>query len=900
MRIEVEPQQLIGAGKHVGSLGTQLGALSDAMGQVLAGGIASGSDPAGLNFGITYGRQADEFGQALADAANAFKNVGLMLEATGFNYRNADAASTPGGPGPSGGISGEQARTTAGDAPYGPNGSNVPPPGKWWLITPFLRMIPGIGIAAGVAMTWPSGNAAMMNLTAAQWRNIGQGLSVFEGAMAGAKASVDAQDIPEKGTIKTALEELGTRVSDLSKFAGGLATTIGEFATGVQETQDAIRNLLNRISLDGLWDTVTGFLSGDGDRVLREIADDVSTVLENFQNQVKGVMGLLEELKTLLGEAADAFQKWIRPVLVETFGDQVGNRLADGIKLYTDIQVGAASGLINLVSGTVAMADPDTWKGLADTAMMLIDDPSKTDDVLKEIGSQFIALEQWQGDNPGRGFGEAAFNIGSLFVPGGALAKGGSVAKGLSATRHLLDKIDSGSPSRLPGLGGNRVPDMGELPEAPGAPDVPEFDRPGIPESVLAPGGSGAPMRPQSVDPGAGSPSSASPGSGAGGGHAPTGDSPNGSGPGSSSGAPVPAGVAAGAGDGPGGSSSGGSGSGSSSGAPVPAGVAAGAGDGSSGSSSGGSGSGGGPSGNGDGPGSSSSGGSGSGRDTDQPVAPPASPSADAPGTGSGDGSGGPSNSEPGASTSDRPPAAESSPLSAESSDHVADSSQTVDAGTQDQLSDQDANDHAVTESTESHGAPTSQVPERVPGVDFALPAEDAMQVLSDPAAEIRRLSEGGIPDSVLEGYDPLAGRQLADFRDEFTVLDKNGNLAWDWQNQAPNNGFDGEPVELDNIPSGHQLDRLGFNGGGFMADEGAPMAERAMAPGPAAQYHTFEGTGRPVPEGKDWVVQHGPVKSAFGQPGGAEQWVVIDRSTGYPVKVEDLIRARMLRETTP
>ncbi len=635
MRIEVEPQQLIDAGKQVGSLGEQLSALSDAMSQVLSGGIASGSDPAGLNFGIGYGRQADDFAKGLADAANAFKSVGVLLEATGYNYRNADAASAPGGPGPAGGGSGDPAQTAAGDAPYGPNGTIVPPPTKWWLITPFLRMIPGFGIMAGAAMTWPTGNAAMMNLTAAQWRNIGQGLTVFEPALAAAKGLVDAQDIPEKGTIKSALADLGTGVKDLAAFASGFATTISDFAAGVQETQDAIRSLLDRISVGGLVDTVTGFLTGDGDKVLREIAEDVSTVLENFQNQVKGVMGLLDELKTLLGEAADSFQKWIRPVLVGAFGEGLGNRLADGVKLYTDIQVGAVSGLIGLVSGTVALADADTWKGLAETAVMLAQDPSKAPGVLAEMGSQFIALEQWQGDNPGRGFGEAAFNVGSLFVPGGALAKGGAVAKGLSGTRHLLDKVNSGSLSKLPGLGGNRTPDMPRLPDTPGAPDIPAFDRPpGIPESVLTPGGSDAPMRPQSVDPGAGTPSSASPGSGAGGGHAPTGDSPNGSGPGSSnggaSGGGSPSGGSAptggspnGGGDGPssnapvptGGSASGGSGSGPDGGAPSPA-PATPSTDTPSpiGSSSGGGGAGSGdaPSGNGDGPGGASSSGSGS------------------------------------------------------------------------------------------------------------------------------------------------------------------------------------------------------------------------------------------------------------------------------------------------
>jgi hypothetical protein len=61
-----------------------------------------------------------------------------------------------------------------------------------------------------------------------------------------------------------------------------------------------------------------------------------------------------------------------------------------------------------------------------------------------------------------------------------------------------------------------------------------------------------------------------------------------------------------------------------------------------------------------------------------------------------------------------------------------------------------------------------------------------------------------------------------------------------------------------------------------------------------------FEGTGREIPPGKDWVVQHGPAKDAFGQPGGGDQWIVLDKSTGKPVPVEKLIVERLLKEITP
>lgn len=96
-RIEVEPEVLIRAGKAVGSLGEQLGALSDALGAALGSGIASGTDPPGLDFGLKYGRQAQQFADTVAQAANAYKSVGYILEATGYNYKNADAASTIGG-----------------------------------------------------------------------------------------------------------------------------------------------------------------------------------------------------------------------------------------------------------------------------------------------------------------------------------------------------------------------------------------------------------------------------------------------------------------------------------------------------------------------------------------------------------------------------------------------------------------------------------------------------------------------------------------------------------------------------------------------------------------------------------------------------------------------------------
>lgn len=194
---------------------------------------------------------------------------------------------------------------------------------------------------------------------------------------------------------------------------------------------------------------------------------------------------------------------------------------------------------------------------------------------------------------------------------------------------------------------------------------------------------------------------------------------------------------------------------------------------------------------------------------------------------------------------------------------------------------------------------PTPPTDLPVAGHDYGFSPTDAFEHVKNPADEIARLHEGGVPPSITDGYDPLAGRTEAEFKNEFTTVDGKGHLKWDWDTQAPNNGFDGPPSVSDHIPAGHQLDRLGSEKGGFMGDEGAPLSTRSMPPGVANDYHTYVGTGRPVPDGVDWKVEYGPAKAAFGQPGGAQQWAVIDLKTGETVSVRELIRKGLIRETT-
>lgn len=488
--IEVDPELLIRAGQEMGALGTQLGMLSDALGSVVSTGIASGLDPAGLNFGLTYGDKAQQFADGLANGANAYKAVGYKLEATGYNYKNADAASTIGGAGPTGGVGAVPSTTEAADAATGPTATIVPPPPKWALITGFLTMNP-IGAMSGTAPTWPSGVPGLMRLTATQWSNLASGFAVFEEGLAAVKTAVGVQDIPEGRQIDTALTDLGTGMTSLSSLATEIAKLITQFADDVQQAQDAIRRLLDRLSIGGLLDAMSDIFTGDGLELVKEVARDIGEVLESLQHQVKGVVGLLGQLTDAISDATDKFQRWMRTTLVSAFGEEVGGRLADIATFYNDIQVGVLNGVINTVAGTVSMADLDTWKGMYETAKMVAEDPTKLDDVLTTTFKEFVAWDQWTGDHPGRGLGEAGFNIATLFTPGGPFSKGGTLAKGATAAHDALKGGKLPGLEKLSGLGSGKnslegLDDLSALGSK--APEMPEFKpAPAIPESVISP-----------------------------------------------------------------------------------------------------------------------------------------------------------------------------------------------------------------------------------------------------------------------------------------------------------------------------------------------------------------------------------------------------------------------------
>lgn len=97
-----------------------------------------------------------------------------------------------------------------------------------------------------------------------------------------------------------------------------------------------------------------------------------------------------------------------------------------------------------------------------------------------------------------------------------------------------------------------------------------------------------------------------------------------------------------------------------------------------------------------------------------------------------------------------------------------------------------------------------------------------------------------------------------------WSQYDKYRNESGDW-NWPAKLGFAEEPVKT-TLPVGTHLDRYGKTNGSFLAPQGTPQEQRALAPGSLAdKYHEYV-VIKPLP------VMQGKIAPAFGEHGGGIQ----------------------------
>lgn len=126
----------------------------------------------------------------------------------------------------------------------------------------------------------------------------------------------------------------------------------------------------------------------------------------------------------------------------------------------------------------------------------------------------------------------------------------------------------------------------------------------------------------------------------------------------------------------------------------------------------------------------------------------------------------------------------------------------------------------------------------------------------------------GGFGGSILGGV--AAGKLLGASRPSTAEVEYGPNSkyqlpdgSWDW---PPNDGFAGTPSN-ETLPVGTRLDRFGGPRGRYLAPEGTPFTQRALAPSSLNEPYYAYRVAKPLP------VEAGPAAPAFDQPGGGVQY---------------------------
>jgi uncharacterized protein YukE len=177
----------------------------------------------------------------------------------------------------------------------------------------------------------------------------------------------------------------------------------------------------------------------------------------------------------------------------------------------------------------------------------------------------------------------------------------------------------------------------------------------------------------------------------------------------------------------------------------------------------------------------------------------------------------------------------------------------------------------------------------------FALPGMlvggEGAAVRAGLPAEI--VTEGGAPLAAVRGWDPTGGMPWEDFASRFGTPE---SRIWPGNDGFPP-GYAPQPAQL---PEGAIIDRFGSEYGRYLAPDGTPFADRALAPeSVGGDYNRYMITGKPLPP--DWQIVEGPVEPWYGQTPspGTLQYMIVGLD-GVRVSVKELLDRGILDEYGP
>jgi uncharacterized protein YukE len=185
-------------------------------------------------------------------------------------------------------------------------------------------------------------------------------------------------------------------------------------------------------------------------------------------------------------------------------------------------------------------------------------------------------------------------------------------------------------------------------------------------------------------------------------------------------------------------------------------------------------------------------------------------------------------------------------------------------------------------------GGKASDAATTLPGLLFG--GEGAAVRAGLPAETV---TEGGAPLAVVRDWEPTGGMPWDDFTSRFGTPESRN---WPSNDGFPP-GYVPQPVQL---PEGAMIDRFGSEYGRYLAPDGTPFADRALAPESAGgDYNRYIVTGKPLPPG--WKIVEGPVEPWYGQtPSPSTLQYMILGPDGVKPTVHELVRLGILDEYGP
>ncbi|AQA01432.1 hypothetical protein BVC93_02160 [Mycobacterium sp. MS1601] len=488
--LSVDPAALDGAGVTLTDVGKDIGWTMSTLAGTLSGcGGMCGDDPVGSAIGESYDSAAAGLLKAFAASRNGLVNLGDGVRMSAHNYSMAEALSDGRGaaeplpvPAASGSIASGQPPTSVG-------GSIPAPPGFGW-------------VSKYIGMIWPTADSAQLRTAAGAWMAAGTELLVTQTTAAPALGVIGAQQIPEAEAMGKAFADSLNAASEVMSHTTSVAAKLISYADKVDEVHAAIIDLLARICdpMTGakiIWD----FLTDDEESEIKQIAEDIKTVVDNFASQVSALMA---ELKPMVGAAATIAESMLKLADKEWEQFLQGNPVGQIIDDMAQVSKGFGLQAWELVEGAWtyspqrAVVDPqgslDSYRQLVSGMAPLVgadeDGWAGTGDAWLQVGKETVHWDLWK-TNPAEALGRSAFDVATFFLPGGGASKLGTLGHGAAETAEAVSRV-------APHLELPKTPVIPKVPELPKGPDVPVGGSPtpaSVPDPPKTPTG-GAPVPP--------------------------------------------------------------------------------------------------------------------------------------------------------------------------------------------------------------------------------------------------------------------------------------------------------------------------------------------------------------------------------------------------------------------